>query len=381
MAITLFTVAMVLMAGSAGLLVASADIRTTRNAVGAAQVHLVAESGVAEALQAANGPGVVSFRDDVVTLWPLLFGGGARTFAPLPGFTYNVSPFMDPANPLEAGGFVATASGTDGVLNIVVARVQRSNVPSTSPGALYLATDALTNATFNGNAFQVNGNDRNFTGGAGPAPAIPGISTRNDTNTQEAINSLSSGQLDNVSGLGFFAGPPVIPSILTSPAAPSVPQLEQIVADLLARPGVVTDLSTSVNGSPPPFGTTAAPIIWHFPQPVTIKASGTASGAGIMIVDGDLTIQGNFSYKGLIIVRGRTRVVGDTEVTGNATLYGSLWTDDINLVVGGSALIQYSSQALALANLVGGGGALPAPLQVLSLADCSQVPSGAGGCP
>ena len=70
-----------------------------------------------------------------------------------------------------------------------------------------------------------------------------------------------------------------------------------------------------------------------------------------------------------------------TEVTGNATIYGSLWTEDLRLTVSGSSITNYSTQALALANQVSGGGALPAPLRVTSLVDCSEVPSGSGGCP
>jgi len=111
---------------------------------------------------------------------------------------------------------------------------------------------------------------------------------------------------------------------------------------------------------------------------VTIKANGNASGAGIMIVEGNLTIQGNFHFNGLIIVRGTTQV---TEVTGNATVYGSIWTEDIQLEVSGSALVNYSSQALALANLVSGGAALPAPIIITSMADCADLPANTGGCP
>ena len=54
----------------------------------------------------------------------------------------------------------------------------------------------------------------------------------------------------------------------------------------------------------------------------------------------------------------------------------------MNLSVGGSAVCNYSTQALALANQVGGGGALPSPMQLTSLIDCAEVPSGlASGCP
>ncbi len=103
-----------------------------------------------------------------------------------------------------------------------------------------------------------------------------------------------------------------------------------------------------------------------------------------MIVEGDLTIQGTLQFKGLVLVRGRTNVVQDpseTDITGNVTVYGSLWTQDVNLVVGGSAIVDYSSNALQLANQVGGGGTLPAALVVTSLADCAQLPAGVDGCP
>ena len=69
-------------------------------------------------------------------------------------------------------------------------------------------------------------------------------------------------------------------------------------------------------------------------------------------------------------------------IEGNANIWGSLWTDDINLVVQGNAFVYYSTQGLALANtIMNGGGSLPTPLKVSALIDCAQVPAGANGCP
>ena len=98
-------------------------------------------------------------------------------------------------------------------------------------------------------------------------------------------------------------------------------------------------------------------------------------------MEGDLTIQGSLSFSGLIIVRGRTRVIGTTTETGNATLYGALWTNDLNLTIGGSAVMNYSSAALAFANQASGGMTLPTPVQLTSLIDCSQAVAGTSGCP
>ena len=145
---------------------------------------------------------------------------------------------------------------------------------------------------------------------------------------------------------------------------------------------MVPNNTSQINGMAT-FGTTAAPTITYFNNVdgVTIKGNGNADGAGIMIVEGDLTIQGTLDFKGLILVRGKTNVSADTGVTGDATVYGSIWTSDLNLNVGGSAIVYYSTQALALANQVIPNGALPAPLKVTQLADCALVAAGVGGCP
>ena len=371
-----------LVVAASALLVGRADIRATRNYREASQVHFVAESAIAHAMQVVNGPGVVNFQNDVVTPWPTLFGSAALTFGPVGGYAYTVSAVSDPTDPVNWGRFVATATGPEGVRNVVAARVNRSNIPTAAPGAIYLSQDGRTDSTFNGDGFKIDGNDHLYTGGlASPNHPVPGLSTRNDTNTQEAINSLSSGQRDNVLGLGFIAGSPAVPSILTSPVAPSVAQLNQFAADLVARPGVVIINDSSIHGNTT-FGTETNPQITYFNNSGgVVMGNGNASGAGIMIVEGDLTIQGSLEFKGLVIVRGRTRVDGTTTDSGNATLYGSLLTNDVNLTVGGSVLVNYSSQALGLANQASGGMALPAPVQLASLIDCSQAVAGTAGCP
>jgi hypothetical protein len=362
------------MIGSA-LTVGSADILATRNYRGAMQVHLVAESAIVQAVQTANGPGVMSFQDDVVAQWEATFGSAPRPFAPLPGFEYSVRPIANAGDPANTGTYVATATGPEGVLNRVVATVERFAAPLSSPGAIYLATDAATDATLRGNAFAVDGNDHNYSGGFGPADPILGIATRNDANAQEARQSLNAQQADNIQGVGFANGSPPVPSIAASPVAMTVAQMNEFIANLLELDDIVTIGSDSVHGGDT-FGTAASPQITHFTAgETTVKGNGNVSGAGIMIVDGGLTIQGNLDFKGLILVRGQTTV------TGNATVYGAIWTQDVNLTVGGSAIVYYSSQALALADQVDGDGASPAPLRVTALADCAQLPAGASGCP
>jgi hypothetical protein len=377
---------LVLLAG--GLAASRASLRTTHNYEFTTQALFVAESGLLDAVKTINGPGVIDFQSEVTDSWASLYGAGERSFDGATGFTYRVLPMVSAwsaADSANRGTLIATADGPLSTTNALIAQVLRSNIPSTAPGAIYIATDNPTDAEFVGNAFLVDGNDRNFTGGAGPGGPVPGISTRNETNTNETIASLNGGQENNVTGLGFNPDPPFTPSVRTSPVAPTQTQLNQIVDELLARPHSTCNEPVINNSSSCTYGSAEAPQITYFNNSdgTLVRGNGSISGAGILIVEGGLTVQGTLDWKGLILVRGPTAIDYDaeTQVTGEAILYGSLWTTDLNLNVGGTAVVQYSTQALALANQSGGGGALPAPIRIVSLADCSMIPPGANGCP
>jgi hypothetical protein len=386
LAIALFGIALLSLVLAASLLVGSSDARATRAYRRTSQVHLVAEAGILHAVQVANraaGIGVENYQNDVYTNWANLWTPSTMTFAPLSGFTYAVVAGSGTAN---GGYFKSTATGPEGATNTVVANVTRSVIPSTAPGALHLANAGATDAQFSGNSFSISGNDMNYTGGAGPGAPVPGISTLNNTNTQEAIQSLNNNQDHDVTGLGYSSNP-LIPSVATSPGAPTAGQIDAMVSDLLAMPGVITQPSGTVNNSTAIPGwqcnnnqPNPSPEITHFTGDVTFKGNGNITGQGILIVDGNLTLNGHITFDGLIIVRGATNVISDTDVTGNAALWGSLWTTDINMVVGGSAFIQYSTQALALANQVSNGRALPSKLVINSMIDCADVPAGTNNC-
>ena len=345
------------------------DIRMAENYRSANQSLYAAEAGLRHAIAIINQVGVINLTSDVIDSWPnhrAPFSANPTPLTRAARFTYDVTIASDPyypGNP-NRGVLTATGSGYNEALRAVVTRIVRSGVPNAPPGGLYLGTDAETNATFNGNAFRLDGNDK-YDGVPGPKPPVPAIATRTPANAEEARSSLSAQQKGNVQGLGYVDDP-LTPSVAAAPG-PTTAQISQMINDLLTLPHV-TYSDQNVNGRVT-FGTPEAPQITYFNNAdgTTIRGAGDASGVGILIVEHALVIEGTFDFKGLVLVRGTTEV---TEVTGHASVQGSLWTTDFNLTVGGSAVVQYSSQALELANLAGGGsGALPAPVVITAWRD------------
>jgi hypothetical protein len=104
------------------------------------------------------------------------------------------------------------------------------------------------------------------------------------------------------------------------------------------------------------FGTVDAPQVVHVGGDA--DWNGTISGAGILVVDGDLKLAGNITWKGIVIT-----VSGDVTMdlggSGNPNLWGTTWVgSDVsskitNLNINGNPSIKYSYEIIqqVLANL------------------------------
>ena len=386
-----FTIAALLVAITGALVTSSANSKAAWNYKAASQAHFVAESGVSRAMQTINAIGCVNYQNEIVNNWDTMWGNGSKAFDPLSGYSYTVTNTAG-ATPASTGRLVAIATQTDASNNIlatntVVANIIRDNNPSTAPGAIYLASDNATNASFTGNSFAVDGNDHTLAGGPGTGISIPGISTRNASNTNEAVTSLNNGQLDNVQGYGYNASSnPITPSITTSPSAPTITQIQSMVNDMTTTPCSCTQVNpscgctTTSHNFGDPYASPPQCVAVQFgsvnsPMDVQVKNNGNIDGCGVMIVNGNLDIQGDVLFRGLIIVR------GTLSVTGSALIYGSVWTEGVSLNVGGNGQVYYSSQAMQLANSVFPTGTINAPMKIYSMADCAELGSGVGGCP
>jgi hypothetical protein len=328
-----------------------------------------AESGILHALSTMNGPGVINFQNDVVNRWGTVFGTSSLSLLSDPTSTYEVTVTADPAAPTEGGTISVTGRGA-----LLARRTLQVNVAKSGfeggPGAIHIGPDDGVSADFKGNAFDVDGNNYTMLGAlAGDGIVKPGITARNEAVAQTVIDALSSSQKDNVRGQGYSADP-LTPSVLPV-GGPGVDDLDQFVTDLLTLPGTVTTNDGEFNGNQV-FGTIAAPQLTYMTDDNVIL-NGNATGAGILIADGSMTINGDLDFVGLIIVRGNTLInsttdpVDETTLLGNATILGSLWTGNLEIEVGGSAIIDYCHECLQLVDNIGGAvNTIPRPMSIVS---------------
>jgi hypothetical protein len=340
----------------AGLSAASSNLRISRNYLGASQALLAAEAGQVHAHERISDWGVVRFDTDVLSRWEEIFGSAWREVPGSSGIRYSAS--VEP-DALDPAGFlilrtVGQAPGESS--RTIASRLQVDLV--FSPGAIYLPGDSV-DATFNGNAFLVDGFDRRLDGTPDPnGRDVPGIAARNEAAREEVLRELNPQQRDNVVGDGGT------PSVRLSYGPTAERIRDTIVPNILAQPGVVTNPvpGGKVNGNVV-FGTPSSPQITHFTGNLEVRANGNASGAGILVVDGSLTLNGSLDFTGLIVVRGATEI---TTVSGNATVLGAIWTTSLDLRVAGSASVTYSTAALSLASDLGRGSLLPRRARAIS---------------
>jgi len=348
-----------------GVLFSTLDGRIASNQITGTQALNTAEAGLLRALHTINRAGVRQFQTDVVDQWSTLFTPNPRQLPNAPTLTYHVAVAAEPLDPTNAGTLTVTASGPGGAHRTVVGAVRRVASPD-GRGALYLTADYV-NPDFTGAVSAIDGNDHDLARQPVPGGAVkPGIATRNDTVSSRVRSELTSAQAPAVRGAGFSLSP-MAPSVVTT-GGPNGPRLDQIINDVLSRPGVQTTATTDlVDGSV--LGDCSAPQITHLTAS-SVALSGRVSGCGILVADGFLRLSGTLDFTGWIFVRGDVDILAPLSGAGAApsqvNILGALWTSDFDVSAGGSATLRYSSAALTLADTAGGGVAIPRAMTLTS---------------
>jgi len=172
----------------------------------------------------------------------------------------------------------------------------------------------------------------------GPEPAVPGIAVDDPADSAYVINELKPKISEEIEGLG---GDPSVHTVVDNT------DWEEVTQNLIFAQD--TALGTGTYSAGTVLGTFANPIITYVHGDVHF--SSTATGSGIMIIDGNIIMSGQFTYYGMIIVYGQSSI--ETTFVGNGGIYGStvIVGSNVDFKSTGTTGIYYSSQAISNAQI------------------------------
>ncbi len=218
---------------------------------------------------------------------------------------------------------------------LVTAMRDPVSMPSVN-SALYISSNSMS-MNLNGN-LDINGNDTNIDGSAGPMPALPGIGVDDTGDSAFVVNNIKPKISNDIKGEG---GPPSVRHV------DDLTDWEALTDNIIFAAD--TTIPTGTYSSGTVLGTLAKPKISYIDGDVHF--SGTATGSGIMVVNGNLTMSGNFTFYGIIIAYDKSTI--ETDVVGNGGVYGGtiLVGQKVDIHATGNASFYYSSEAIKNAKL------------------------------
>ncbi len=234
---------------------------------------------------------------------------------------------------------IITAAGRSGAgWKMVTVEAVKWPLPP-APAALYVEGDL----GFRDAAFHIDGRDHEERAPhdtiAG-APALPGVATPTDARPIAA--PLTEQQGEGLRGVGSE------PSVLVSSTNLDL----KAMAAAWSRIADITLDGDQVDPKVPSWGSSNDPKIVHVKG--NLRVTGFGSGAGVLVVDGDLDLSGTISWTGLILCLQDARIRGGgngVSVIGSVLVQGSMAGRS---EVSGDVSILYSSSAMRhLAELTG----------------------------
>jgi hypothetical protein len=370
--------------GTTAYILSSTDIKIGAGFRNAQQGFQAAQAGAErgrEVLRQVNanqttGADPTSFNSELV-----YYAAGNRqlTSGSIGNYTYTVILSNDPG---DAGGnsadsnnkvlITSTATGSNGIKAVVEIAVTLPpppaappplNIPG-SPGAITLLGNSATFMGGNSNAKSLNGDDQ-----CGNSPPLPVVAVSNQgslSGVQSSINSskpktyhtkVNGKSVDASSNMNDIAKS-LTPAQMNSNGINlnDPTSLNGLVNSIAALPQATVEPGGSNNVD---LGSVSNLKVVVVDGDFTM----TGSGAGLLVVTGQLTFNGNVDYTGIIMVIGKGIMVRNGG--GNGTISGAVWVantagadgivgnaDDamgaavLNTSGGGSSNIQYCSSAV-----------------------------------
>ena len=362
----------------ASLLFSTLNLKTASNLKSAGGAIHVADAGIQHALALIpSGTEFDALLTGSVTGFPCASPCNGVTNKPaltgsLSGYTYKV----EAENDSESGGptndsnkvviLTSTATGpNNSSKRKIKAYIGRSTSSWVPPGAIYLPSTVSQSEWDLAGNFLVTGKDTNYDSAVGPSAAIPGIAPTSTAVKNNIVSSLTAAsKLNNVQGLSYSPGPPIVPSVSTTNTQIDVNQIAQGFIDAASPTNKYPNgLTRSANDCPNPpslqpptciFGTDLAPKITYINDGASLY--GTVTGSGVLIVKGRVVLGENFNFHGLVIhllpATQPADAVLEFTMEGNAKIYGSLILgpqgEELEFTMKSNSKLYYSSQAITM---------------------------------
>jgi hypothetical protein len=367
-----FLIAILLVSlGSGSIIATILDLKGTSHYKTGNQALATAEAGALHAIRAANTSMILDFEDEVIDEWDDLMGTDWYTMPANENLTYRAELLDNQSwcpRSSRQGPIRITGRAPNEAERQIELCLQRAPF-NFNWGAIYLANDTI-DPDVNGNALAVSGFDHDIDGDpADNGVAVPGVGLRTDSAEQDLRDGITDQQADNFEGSGDE------PPSVHSSGGPTPEDLFTLTETIntLGGGSTTTDDNASVNNAggavtwvtptggctvsgDPVYGTEEAPQITLIdvdgsgtinnvncsPQG-GVTFTGTPSGTGILLVDGNVTINGNVNWDGWIITTGTLTLSGDSMVD------GSVWAAGIDFDAQGHLTANFCTYCLALA--------------------------------
>jgi hypothetical protein len=238
---------------------------------------------------------------------------------------------------------VTSTSNFQGVQHVSVADAYLEPISFPDPpGGLYISANSVTNTKLTGD-MEVSGENHNpdgtLTGDS--TEAVYGISVDSEADKTAILDGLS--KPEKVTGLIDSTGVIGYPSVGVTSLGVDWAKVYQYIANS-ADQTFIGDIPSGAD-----LGTLANPIITL----VNADASGSgtikinkSSGAGILVVNGDVKFAGNFTFQGIILCYKNTDL--SFESTGTNQIIGGIIAagKDVDIKTAGTMNIKYSHDAI-----------------------------------
>jgi len=370
LAVTIFALVVIGALVAGAIITGRMEQRTGRNTVYATEAAQAAEAGTTAVMADWDQFNLNNLPKNVPTVLTKTSWGQASMYA---SYTPTVTKLNDELFLVQSLGTRSTSAGT--VLSQrVVATLARLTFVSATANAAVTVTKPVK---FNGNSFEVVGNDSVPNGWAGEAGCTTGD---NKAGIRSATTTGAASQdADNIWGV-----PPQVPNDPTVTndffnifGDVTFDELKKSADIVLTDANPYNGVAPSLTAGVPQRCNIADQLNWGEPHrgagsvnqcynyfPIIyssaslLKLSGGGRGQGLLLVEGDFEIVGGFEFTGLIVAKGGIKVNGNGNKITGALLAQDVSIDDQNSISGNTTL-QFSSCAL---NKAINGSAFAEPL-------------------